>query len=49
MFGDFCLRIKSCWKKFWCIHDYKLDRWRFSTVHEIGYICNKCCKYSDKA
>ncbi len=48
MFGDFCLRIKSSWKKYCCWHDYRLDRWRFNAGKGIGYICEKCHKYSER-
>lgn len=49
MFGDFYLYIKSSWKKYWCWHDYRLDRYRFSAGKGIGYICDKCHKYSERS
>lgn len=48
MFGDFYLFVKLGWKRFWCIHEYKIDRFRFSAGKGFGFICDKCHKYSEK-
>lgn len=41
MFGDFVLFVKSKWRQFWCIHEYKLHCvTRFHFYEE----CKKCGK-----